>query len=72
MMTFARKYSGRTARFWQNFCSGGYPFSFGREVMGRFKIEKKCKKKKHFFSEKEALLFRKRSETGRGVSKLMK
>jgi hypothetical protein len=40
--------------------------------LGRFKIEKKCKKKKHFFSEKEALLFRKRSETGRGVSKLMK
>ena len=38
--------------------------------MGRVKIKKKQGKKKRFFSEKEAPLFRKRSENGWGVSKL--
>jgi hypothetical protein len=39
--------------------------------LGGFKYEKKCKKKKRFFSEKEALLPPVRSKTGRGVSNLL-
>jgi hypothetical protein len=38
--------------------------------LGGFKINKNTKKKKHFFSEKEAVFRGKRSKTVRGVSKL--